>query len=90
VKIISYQEAWERIESGKIVVATYESDCGCEIESLLDIDSLKAYADDNEVFFGFDVEAEKDAERIFDSLKEETKEYLYRLLLTDNNPLFNT
>ena len=97
---LTFQEAKERIESGKIVIAVYgcECDCdmdsesndfcGCETESIVTLDDLEGLADDS-VTFVYDEVAEAEAEMIIKSLKEEVKAYLYTLLLADNNPLYN-
>jgi hypothetical protein len=87
VKIISYTEAQERIKQGRIVVVSFNSESGCEDERVLTAEDLMNYENDD-VAFVYDDAAEAEAEEIFSSLREEVKDYLYMLLLTENNLLF--
>ncbi|MDR0286815.1 MAG: hypothetical protein LBI03_03780 [Clostridiales bacterium] len=86
MKEITYDEACERVEDHMIVVVSdgkFE-DFWSDIESIYTLDELENYKGEKDVLFGYDDVAEKEAEKIFDSLREEVKEYLYRFLLNEN------
>ena len=86
MKSITYEEAYERAKEGKIVIAAYEGDFENEAENILTLNDLSDYEGDKTVVFGYDEEAEIEAEAIFESLREEVKDYLHRLLVNENIP----
>ena len=81
---ISYQEAANRLDSGKVVMASFNTEHGCETERVLASRDLESYSDADDVCFGYDEVAEAEAEKIFSTLRDEVKVYLYMLLLTEN------
>jgi len=76
MKTISYAEAQERINQGRIVIVSFNSDSGCEDEQVLTTDDLMKYENDD-VIFVYDDAAEAEVEEIFSSLREDVKNYLY-------------
>ena len=88
MKIINYQEAYERLEEGRIVFAFLGTD-DAEEERVVMTENLESYEGDDNVTFGYDDIAESEAEEIFELLRDEVKDYLYMFLLSENNPLFS-
>ena len=87
---ITIDEAQQRVDENLVVFA-FEDATNDEDYSMVNINSSEPLVDhyDENARFGYDKEVEQEAEEIFNSLRDEVKEYLYRLLLAENNPLFN-
>jgi len=89
MKEITYEEARERIKDGLVVYAAYDKDSDGEYgdeENVLTLTDLAGFKEYDDVSFRYDDEAEKEAEEIFASLKEDVKVYLHRLLVNENIP----
>ena len=84
MKSLTYSEAYDRLENGQIVIVSnnHEDDK----ERVLISADLEEYINED-VSFLYDDVAEAEAESIFQSLREEVKDYLYMLLLSENNIL---
>ena len=89
ITFLAFDEAQKRADENLLVYAfpDADNDDDCEMVNI-SRDELLVDSYDEDTRFGYDKEAEGEAEKIFNNLREEVKEYLYRFLLTDNNPLF--
>ena len=89
ITFITQAEAQERANESLIVYAFPYEDDDEEYEEV-DITGKVLLSEEygDEVRFGYNKEAEEEAEEIFNNLRSEVKKYLHHLLLVSENPLF--